>query len=62
MDFLTVKQVSEKWSISPRRILKLCEDGRIIGAYKIAGIWLLPKTVEKPADARIKSGKYIKTK
>lgn len=62
MDYLTVKQVSEKWSVSPRRILKLCEEGRISGAYKIAGVWLLPKTVKKPADARIKSGKYIKTR
>lgn len=46
MDYLTVKQVSEKWSVSPRRILKLCEEGRISGAYKIAGVWLLPKTVK----------------
>ncbi|MDD3138395.1 MAG: DNA-binding protein [Lachnospiraceae bacterium] len=60
MEFLTVKQVSEKWNISTRRILKLCEDGRIKGASKIAGIWLLPKEIEKPTDARIKSGKYIK--
>ena len=55
MDYLITKQVSEKWSVSVRRILKLCEDGRIKGAIKIAG-------VEKPTDARIKSGKYIKEK
>lgn len=62
MDYLTVKQVSEKWNISTRRISKLCEDGRIDGASKIAGVWLLPKMVDKPVDARIKSGKYIKGK
>lgn len=62
MDYLSTKQVSEKWSASVRRILKLCEDGRIKGAIKIAGVWLLPEAVEKPTDARIKSGKYIKEK
>lgn len=36
MDYLSTKQVSEKWSVSVRRILKLCEDGRIKGAIKIA--------------------------
>lgn len=62
MDYLSTKQVSEKWSVSVRRILKLCEDGRIKGAIKIAGVWLPPEAVEKPTDARIKSGKYIKEK
>ena len=62
MDYLSTKQVSEEWSVSVRRILKLCEDGRMKGARKIAGEWLLPETVEKPTDARIKSGKYIKEK
>ena len=50
MDYLSTKQVSEKWSVSVRRILKLCEDGRIKGAIKIAGVWLLPEAVEKPTD------------
>ncbi|MFQ9514363.1 MAG: DNA-binding protein [Eubacterium sp.] len=62
MDYLTAKQLSEKWNISVRRILKLCEDGRIEGAVKIAGVWLFPPNVQKPKDARIKSGKYIKVK
>lgn len=35
MDYLSTKQVSEKWSVSVRRILKLCEDGRIKGAIKL---------------------------
>ncbi len=61
MDFITVKQISEEWNISTRRTLRLCEEGRIEGALKIAGIWLLPKGTKKPADARIKSGKYIKS-
>ena len=58
MDILTIKEASLMWGISVRRITVLCNEGRIIGAKKIAGVWLLPKDAEKPKDARIKSGKY----
>ncbi len=58
MDILTIKEASLMWGISIRRITVLCNEGRIEGATKIAGAWLLPKNAQKPADARIKSGKY----
>ena len=58
MDILTIKEASLIWGISVRRITVLCNEGRIVGAKKIAGAWLLPKDAKKPADARIKSGKY----
>ena len=58
MDILTIKEASLMWGISIRRITVLCNEGRIEGATKIAGAWLLPKDAQKPADARIKSGKY----
>lgn len=58
MDILTIKEASLMWGISVRRITVLCNEGRIEGAKKIAGAWLLPKDAKKPRDARIKSGKY----
>ena len=58
MDILTIKEASLMWGISVRRITVLCNEGRIVGAKKIAGVWLLPKDTDKPKDARIKSGKY----
>ena len=58
MDILTIREASLMWGISVRRIAVLCNEGRIVGAKKIAGAWLLPKDAEKPKDARIKSGKY----
>ena len=58
MDILTIKEASLMWGISVRRITVLCNEGRIAGAKKIAGVWLLPIDAEKPVDARIKSGKY----
>lgn len=52
MDYITVKEVSEKWGITPRRVNYYCAGGRILGAVKMAGVWLIPKTVEKPVDRR----------
>jgi hypothetical protein len=62
MDFMTIKQASEKWGICIRRVQTLCTEGRIEGAERLGHQWLIPITSEKPKDARIKSGKYIKTK
>lgn len=59
MDILTVKQASVKWEISTRRITTLCRQGRIEGATKAAGVWILPVDIEKPHDARIKNRKYV---
>ena len=58
MDILTIKEASSIWGISIRRITVLCNEGRIVGAQKVAGVWLLPKDAEKPTDARVKTGKY----
>lgn len=62
MEYLSISQVAEKWGLSARRINVLCSEGRIPGATKIGSYWAIPADAEKPADARIKSGKYIKTK
>lgn len=62
MDFMTIKQASEKWGICTRRVQTLCTEGRIDGAERLGHQWVIPINAEKPKDARIKSGKYIKTK
>ena len=40
--FITVKEMAEKWNITPRRVQILCNENRIIGATKQAGVWLIP--------------------
>ena len=60
MDYMNAKQAGEKWSISDRRVAVLCKENRIEGAVNMGRMWLIPKDAEKPDDARIKSGKYIK--
>ena len=62
MEYLSISQVAEKWMLSTRRINVLCSEGRILGATKIGSYWAIPADAEKPADARIKSGRYVKTK
>lgn len=54
MDYMTLKEASEKWGITPRRINYLCSAGRIPSAVKMSTIWLIPKNAKKPADGRLK--------
>lgn len=54
MDYISVKDASEKWGISERRIQKLCEGNRIEGTLKFGRAWMIPKDAEKPVDGRIK--------
>lgn len=54
MEFLTTKEISERWNISARRVAILCEDGRLEGAVKKGKTWLIPSTVTKPEDGRYK--------
>jgi hypothetical protein len=61
-DYLSITETAAKWGITSRRIALLCNQGRIPGAFKIATNWAIPANAEKPPDARIKSGKYVKPK
>lgn len=62
MEYLSIRQVSEKWGISRRRIQTLCSQDRIPGAIRVGSYWAIPIDAEKPIDERIKSGRYIKAK
>ena len=55
MEYMTLKEASEKWGVTPRRVNYYCAAGRIPGAVKMAGVWLIPKGATKPIDRRIKS-------
>ena len=60
MEYLSVAQTAKKWGISARRIQILCRDNRVPGATRIGPVWAIPENAEKPKDARIKSGRYMK--
>lgn len=57
---MTLKEASVNWGLSERRINTLCLEGRIKGATKFGKSWAIPTDSIKPADARIKTGRYIK--
>lgn len=37
MDYMTLKEASEKWGVSSRQVNYYCVEGRIPGAVKMAG-------------------------
>ncbi len=51
---MQIKEASEKWNISERRIRQLIQDGRIEGAEKIGTTWIIPDDTNKPFDKRFK--------
>ena len=53
--FMTVKQASEKWGISDRRVRILCAEGKIPGSYQEGRAWKIPIDAIKPADGRYKT-------
>ena len=59
---MDVKTAADRWELTERRITTLCRDGRIAGAKKEGGLWLIPDDAEKPADGRRnKSSRAMKT-
>ena len=62
MSYMDVKTAADRWELTERRITTLCRDGRIAGAKKEGGLWLIPDDAEKPADGRRnKSSRAMKT-
>ena len=62
MEYMSISQAAKEWGITPRRVQVLCAQERIEGACRIGNVWAIPKDAQKPEDARIKSGKYVKAK
>lgn len=60
MKYISTIDAGKKWGLSSRRVSILCSEGRIPNAEKVGHTWLIPNDADKPPDARIKSGKYIK--
>ena len=52
------KELVSIYKIDEMRGISYEEDG----AIRIGSVWGIPEDAEKPADARIKNGKYIKKK
>ncbi|OUQ60151.1 hypothetical protein B5E56_06865 [Flavonifractor sp. An112] len=51
-DYLSIREAAEQWGVSERRVNQFCADGRIEGARKIGGSWVIPADAKKPSDPR----------
>ena len=59
MEYLTVREIAEKWGVSQRMVQRLCVDGRISGARKFTRVWAIPADAEKPQDHRLAQSKPL---
>lgn len=60
-EYITVKEISKRWKLSERRVQTMCNEGLIDGVIRFGHSWAIPADSVKPADKRIKSGKYIRS-
>lgn len=59
MEYISVKQASELWNLSDRRVRLLCEQGKIDGVIKQGRSYLIPADAIKPADGRSLRGVIV---
>ena len=57
--YMTVKQASEKWGISDRRVRVLCAESKISGVTRKGRSWLIPSDAKKPGDGRYKTAESL---
>lgn len=58
MVYISIKQYASDWGLSIKYVQLLCRQGKLEGAIKEKGRWLIPKDAVKPKDQRVVSGKY----
>lgn len=47
MEYLTVKEIAEKWGVTERAVRKACLNNKIKGAKREKGAWLIPAEAER---------------
>ena len=57
MEYLSTKEIADKWGITSARVSSMCAAGKITGAYKKGKTWVIPSETERPRDKRINSEK-----
>ncbi len=62
MDYMTAKQVAEKWGITDRQVRTLCAAGKIKDAKRAGRSWLIPADIPKPEDGRVRRFRNNKLK
>jgi len=56
MEYMTVAETAAGWGVSPRRVHRYLQDGRVNGAVRFGAAWMIPVDAEKPCDPRREKG------
>ena len=51
--YISIREASNKWNVSERRINQYLLQGRIPGAERFGRSWAIPANASKPTDPRI---------
>lgn len=50
--YMTASTAAEKWNISHRRVITLCQENRIPNVTMLGNMWVIPSDAIKPIDGR----------
>jgi DNA adenine methylase len=50
--YMTASEAAEKWNISHRRVITLCQEKRIPNVAMLGNMWIIPNDATKPVDGR----------
>ena len=50
--YMTAGEAAEKWGVSHRRVITLCQENRIPDAGMLGNMWIIPSDATKPIDGR----------
>ncbi len=56
IEMLTVQEIAKRWNIPDTQVTRYCRAGRITGARKEKGVWLVPYDAQKPEHKRKNDG------
>ena len=54
MEYVSIHDISQKWQMKERKVTAFCREGRIAGARKVGGEWMVPSDALIPLDKRTK--------
>ena len=57
LEWMTPAEASIRWGIKVRRVQAMCLTGKIVGAFRLGRMWLIPQHTSKPIDGRTKKAK-----
>jgi|GEM_PF-636523 hypothetical protein len=58
MNYISLKELADKWDISIKYLQTLARTGMLEGAIKKDHRWFVPEDIRRPVDHRVRTGAY----